>query len=88
MFTCGAFGSWSALLKRRDDRFAGYRQIGLLTLIPIIMVVAPLLGYFLGSFLDQKLGTEPYLMIVFIIFGFAAAGKEVYELIRRSAQEK
>ena len=76
------------MLKRKDDRSAGYRQIGFLTLIPIIMVVAPLLGYFLGSFLDEKLGTEPYLMIVFIVFGFVAAGKEVYELIKRSAEEK
>lgn len=76
------------MLKRKDDRSAGYRQIGFLTLIPIIMVVAPLLGYFLGSFLDQKLGTEPYLMIVFIVFGFVAAGKEVYELIKRSAKEE
>lgn len=76
------------MLKRKDDRSAGYRQIGFLTLIPIIMVVAPLLGYFLGSFLDEKLGTEPYLMIVFIVFGFIAAGKEVYELIKRSAKEE
>lgn len=76
------------MLKRKDDKSAGYRQIGFLTLIPIIMVVAPLLGYFLGSFLDQKLGTEPYLMIVFIVFGFVAAGKEVYELIKRSAKEE
>jgi len=76
------------LLKRKDDKSAGYRQIGFLTLIPIIMVVAPLLGYFLGSFLDEKLGTGPYLMIVFIVFGFVAAGKEVYELIKRSAKEE
>ena len=76
------------MLKRKDDRSAGYRQIGFLTLIPIIMVVAPLLGYFLGSFLDEKLGTEPYFMIVFIVFGFIAAGKEVYELIKISANEE
>lgn len=76
------------MLKRKNDKSAGYRQIGFLTLIPIIMVVAPLLGYFLGSFLDEKLGTEPYLMIVFIVFGFVAAGKEVYELIKRSAKEE
>ncbi len=76
------------MLKRKNDKSAGYRQIGFLTLIPIIMVVAPLLGYFLGSFLDEKLGTGPYLMIVFIVFGFVAAGKEVYELIKRSAKEE
>ncbi|TET67113.1 MAG: AtpZ/AtpI family protein [Candidatus Zixiibacteriota bacterium] len=76
------------MLKRKDDKSAGYRQIGFLTLIPIIMVVAPLLGYFLGSFLDEKLGTEPYLMIEIIGFGFGAAGKEVYELIKRSAKEE
>jgi ATP synthase protein I len=73
--------------KKSDDKYSMYRQVGILTTIPIILAVGPILGYFIGSFLDKKLHTEPYLMIVFIVFGFAAAGRGVYNLIKRASQE-
>jgi len=72
--------------RKRDDRYSTYRQIGILTTIPILMAVGPILGYYIGNFLDQKLGTTPYLMVVFILFGFVAAGKGVYDLIKRAGQ--
>lgn len=64
-----------------------YRQLGILTTIPIILAVGPIVGYFIGSFLDKKLHTQPYLMIVFIVFGFVAAGRGVYDLVKRASQE-
>lgn len=64
-----------------------YRQLGILTTIPIILAVGPILGYFIGNFLDQKLHTEPYLMIVFIVFGFVAAGRGVYNLVKKASEE-
>jgi F0F1-type ATP synthase assembly protein I len=64
-----------------------FRQLGILTTIPIILAVGPILGYFIGNFLDKKLHTEPYLMMVFIFFGFAAAGRGVYNLIKRASEE-
>ena len=54
----------------------------------MLMAVGPILGYYIGNFLDEKLGTTPYLMVIFIFFGFAAAGKGVYDLIRRASQTK
>jgi F0F1-type ATP synthase assembly protein I len=63
------------------------RPIGLLTAIPFLMMFGPLLGYFGGNWLDQKLGTEPYLMIALIILGFIASGKEVWKLIQRASRE-
>lgn len=74
--------------KKRDDKYSTYRQIGILTTIPMLMAVGPILGYYIGNFLDEKLGTTPYLMVIFIFFGFAAAGKGVYDLIRRASQTK
>jgi ATP synthase protein I len=59
------------------------RQASLLAVIPIIMVAAPLVGYFIGSLLDRWLGTEPWLVVVFIILGFVASGKEIYNILRR-----
>jgi len=64
-----------------------FRQLGIFTTIPIILAVGPILGYFIGNFLDKKLHTEPYLMIVFILFGFVAAGRGVYNLVKRASEE-
>jgi ATP synthase protein I len=74
--------------KKSNDKYSTYRQIGILTTIPILLAVGPILGYYIGDFLDKKLSTTPYLMIVFIIFGFVAAGKGVYDLIKRASQVK
>jgi len=74
--------------KKRDDKYSTYRQIGILTTIPMLLAVGPILGYYIGDFLDRKLGTDPYLMMVFIFFGFVAAGKGVYNLIKRASQGK
>ena len=74
--------------KKRNDKYSTYRQIGILTTIPMLLAVGPILGYYIGNFLDKKLGTTPYLMMVFIFFGFVAAGKGVYNLIKRASQVK
>ncbi|MFQ6032000.1 MAG: AtpZ/AtpI family protein [Candidatus Zixiibacteriota bacterium] len=72
--------------KKSDDKYSMFRQLGILTTIPIILAVGPILGVFIGRFLDQKLHTEPYLMAVFMFFGLAAAGRGVYNLIKRASQ--
>ena len=74
--------------KKPEDKYSAYRQIGILTTIPILMAVGPILGYYVGDFLDKKLGTAPYLMVVLIFFGFVAAGKGVYDLIKKAGQQK
>ncbi|NMC44896.1 MAG: AtpZ/AtpI family protein [candidate division Zixibacteria bacterium] len=52
------------------------------------MIGGPLVGYFAGTWLDKKLGTDPYLMIVLIILGLAASIREVINLLRRAAHEE
>jgi F0F1-type ATP synthase assembly protein I len=63
-----------------------YRQLGLLGTIPIIMVVGPVVGFFIGKWLDSKLGTAPFLLILFLVFGFIASGKETYRIIKRAEE--
>jgi ATP synthase protein I len=70
--------------KKTDNKYSAYRQIGILTTIPFLLAVGPILGFYIGEFLDKKLNTAPYLMIVFIIFGFVASGKGVYNLIKKA----
>lgn len=63
------------------------RQLGLLGTIPIILVVGPIVGYFIGGWLDEKLGTEPYLLVVFITLGFIASGREIYGIIKQAERD-
>ena len=74
-------------MTRDNSRFRKMRQIGLLTMIPIVLAVCPLVGFFLGKFLDDRLGTEPYLMTLFTVFGFVAGGIEVYRLVVKASKE-
>ena len=52
----------------------------------MLMAVGPILGYYIGSFLDRTLGSAPYMMVLFIFLGFGASGKGVYDLIKKASQ--
>jgi ATP synthase protein I len=64
------------------------RQLGLLGTIPILLAVGPLIGFFIGRWLDEKLGTGPFLLVLFLIFGFIASGREIYRLLKRAEDEE
>lgn len=68
--------------KSEDDRYEALRRTGLLTTVPALLAVSPIIGYYMGRFLDGKLGTEPYLSIVFLILGFISGAMQVARLIR------
>jgi ATP synthase protein I len=68
------------------EKFQTYRQLAIATTIPVILVVAPLIGYYLGRWVDGKLGSGQLFMIIGLGLGFAAAGKEIYNLIRKSTK--
>ena len=72
----------------RGGKGKDLRQLALLSVIPALMVVAPLVGFFIGSWADEKFGTEPFLTILGLILGFASAGKEIYRVIKRVTQSK
>ncbi len=65
------------------------RQIGLLATVPMLLLAAPLVGYFAGQWADSHFGTEPYLSALGTILGLASAGIETYNLVKKaSATEK
>jgi F0F1-type ATP synthase assembly protein I len=64
------------------DRYRGLKQVSLLTAIPVLLVIGPIIGWWFGSFLDRRWGTSPYLMMVFIVLGFVASGRETWKLIK------
>jgi F0F1-type ATP synthase assembly protein I len=70
-----------------ENRQKGYRQIALATTIPLIMVAAPAVGYFLGSYLDKLFGTSGVMMMIFLLLGLVAGGLETVKLIREINKE-
>lgn len=65
-----------------DERFKAVRQAGLLTTIPILLTVSPLIGFFIGRFIDGKLGTDPIFTIVFLVLGFIAGARQVARVVK------
>ena len=71
-----------------ESKYAGLRTAGMLLAIPTLLIVAPLLGGWLGFLLDRRLKTSPWLLIVGLLLGFAAAGRETFLIYRRSQEEE
>jgi ATP synthase protein I len=43
---------------------------------------AVIIGLLVGQWLDRKFGTEPWLMLLFLLFGMAAGFRSVYRLLK------
>jgi ATP synthase protein I len=70
-----------------DDRYKAVRQAGLLTTIPALLTVAPLVGFFIGRFLDRKFNTDPVLTVVFLVLGFVAAARQVAWILKTANRD-
>jgi F0F1-type ATP synthase assembly protein I len=70
-----------------ENKQSGYRQVALATTIPLIMVAAPGVGYFIGKYLDKLLGTQSIMSVIFLLLGLAAGGLETYKLIKEIIKE-
>ena len=71
-----------------DERYSTLRRAGLLTAIPLVLAIAPVIGFFMGDYLYGWLGTGPYLMIVFVVLGFIAGAREVYKLVKKAYEDE
>jgi F0F1-type ATP synthase assembly protein I len=73
-------------LKGPDPKYAWLRQVSLLTGIPLLLMSGPICGYFIGNFIDQKMGTDPGFMALFTIMGGIAGVREMLKLLQRSSK--
>lgn len=72
---------------KEPNKVTAWRQIGVLSAIPFILALAPIVGYFLGTFLDKKLGTAPWLSYVLLALGFVAGVRETINLVKLASRE-
>jgi hypothetical protein len=67
------------------DKGKLYKRIkiaGLISFIPIILAIAPLGGFFLGEYLQNKFGLGLHTTVIFTGLGFFAAIFEIFRIIR------
>jgi len=60
-----------------------FGQLAKISIIGIEMVVSTFVGLAMGVYLDKWLHTEPWLTIVFLIFGIAAGFINVFREVRK-----
>lgn len=53
------------------------RDIGNYTLIPMMMVVGPVMGYLVGHWVENRFGGEPWFGVGGVVFGLAAAVRQI-----------
>jgi len=57
--------------------------IGSLGMIPVLLAAGPIIGIFIGQWLDKKFDTSPWLTVTFVILGFVAGVREMVLLLKR-----
>jgi len=61
-----------------------FKGVYILATAGIQIVVSILIGFAMGLWLDRWLGTKPWMMLLFIMFGVAAGFLNVYRIIVNS----
>lgn len=72
---------------KKNAFYSQVKQLGVLTTIPIILLVGPVIGFLVGGWIDRKAHSYPWVTIVFVLLGFVAAGREIVRLLRQVSEE-
>ncbi len=57
------------------------RDIGTYTIIPMMMIAGPLVGYLLGKGVENMFGGEPWPGVIGMLFGLVAAFRQIFLLL-------
>ncbi len=68
---------------KKEEKKRWLREFGLFSGIGIEFAVSVLLGSLFGYWLDGKLGTSPWLLIIGFLLGTLAGFKNFYQLVKK-----
>jgi F0F1-type ATP synthase assembly protein I len=63
------------------------RDIGAYTIIPMMMLAGPAIGYLLGLGAERMFGGKPWLSLAGMLWGLFAAFRQIYLLLKRRAEK-
>ena len=64
------------------------RGAGLASSIGLVLVIATVIGYVIGSWLDRKFHTAPWLMFVFTLMGIIAGFIQIFRIANDISKEE
>ena len=70
----------------KQDRKELFRELGKYSALGLEMAISVVIGLAIGYYLDQWLGTSPWLTIVWIGLGFAAGVRSLYRAAVQSGK--
>ncbi len=62
------------------------RMLGVLSTVGLTMVLATVIGFFIGHKLDEWFGTSPWLTMVFLFLGIIAGFRNLFLYAKRSQE--
>jgi len=74
-------------LNPEDDSRSTFRALGLTSGMGFIMAACLVGGYYGGSYLDSKFGTEPWLLIASLLLALTGGVLEVCNMLRKVMKE-
>ena len=75
------------MAEKKDALYTQVKLIGALTAVPIILLIGPVAGYFIGDWIDRKFRFYPWGTVLFLVMGFAASGREIFRLFKQVLKE-
>ena len=74
-------------LRSPEEAGRRVRDIGTFTIIPMMMLVGPAIGYLLGLGAERLFGARPWLSLAGMLWGLFAAFRQIYLLLKRRGEE-
>jgi len=71
-----------------EDRRELFKSLGFLSSVGICMVASILIGMAMGYYLDQWLGTAPWMLLIFLGFGIASGFRNIFILTKRELKRQ
>jgi ATP synthase protein I len=71
-----------------EDRRELFKSLGFLSSVGICMVASILIGMAMGYYLDQWLGTAPWMLLTFLGFGIASGFRNIFILTKRELKRQ
>ncbi len=71
-----------------EDKRQFMKSLGLLSSLGISMVASSFIGLFIGYYLDQWLGTSPWMTLTWLGVGIASGFRNIFILTRRALRDQ
>ncbi len=73
--------------KPDNNKFKLARQLGIAVTIPMTLLAGPLVGWFIGSWLDKWFGTKPWLLVILLVLGTVAGVRQTIHMIKEISND-